>query len=144
QASAQKRVAGLQHPVVRAVAPALGHLDILGPGARRSERVRAGAAVFQQRRLAGAIAPAKQATLVDRMQRVDKQERASKRKSRRDATVAEARNDVGFRRASRPAWVSHADKSAKKASFTPRLYSHNAPLVDRQEAGIPSRRVAIL
>jgi len=28
----------------------------------------------------------------------------------------------------RPAWISHADKSAKKASFTPRLYSHNAPL----------------
>src|SRR5215475_8688223 len=26
----------------------------------------------------------------------------------------------------RPAWVSHADNSAKKASFTPRLYSHNA------------------
>jgi hypothetical protein len=26
----------------------------------------------------------------------------------------------------RPAWVSHSDNSAKKASFTPRLYSHNA------------------
>jgi hypothetical protein len=34
------------------------------------------------------------------MQRVDKQERASKRKSRRDATVAETGHDVGFRRAS--------------------------------------------
>src|SRR5262245_45095357 len=26
----------------------------------------------------------------------------------------------------RPAWVSHSDNSAKEASFTPRLYSHNA------------------
>jgi hypothetical protein len=29
---------------------------------------------------------------------------------------------------SRPAWASHADNSAKKASFTPRLYSHNVRL----------------
>src|SRR5262245_19236178 len=28
----------------------------------------------------------------------------------------------------RPAWVSHSDNSAKKASFTPRLYSHNGRL----------------
>jgi hypothetical protein len=25
----------------------------------------------------------------------------------------------------RPAWVNHADNSAKKASFIPRLYGHN-------------------
>src|SRR5262245_13983191 len=32
---------------------------------------------------------------------------------------------------SRPAWASHADNSAKKASFTPRLYSHNVRLAVR-------------
>src|SRR5262249_29720050 len=98
EAAAQNRVAGLQHLVVWAVPPALGRLHIPGLGARRSERVRAGAAIFEQRRLGGTIAPAKQAALVDRMQRVNKHESASKRKSSRDATVAESRHDVGFRR----------------------------------------------
>jgi hypothetical protein len=44
-------------------------------------------------------APAKQATLVDGMQRVDKHLSATQRKSSRDATVANSRHDVGFRSA---------------------------------------------
>ena len=70
-----------------------------GMGARGRERVHAGAAIFEQRQLGWAIAPAKQAALVDGMQRVDKHESASKRKSSRDATVAESRHDLDFRRA---------------------------------------------
>jgi len=71
EASAQKAVAGLQHLVEWAAPPALGRLDILGLGARRSERIGAGAAIFDQRRLGGAMAPANQATLVDGVQRVN-------------------------------------------------------------------------
>jgi len=45
------------------------------------------------------MSPAKQAALVDRMERVDKYLGAAERKSGRDASVAESSNDLGFRSA---------------------------------------------
>jgi hypothetical protein len=53
---------------MRAAPPAVGCLDILGIGAGGGERVWAGAAIFEQRRFGGAIAPAEQTAIVDRME----------------------------------------------------------------------------
>ena len=96
QPAAQQRVAGLQHPVERAAPPALGGLDILGIGAGCRERVWAGAAIFEQRRFGGTKSPAEQATLVDRMKRVDEHLGATDRNPSRNATLAESGHDVGF------------------------------------------------
>jgi hypothetical protein len=120
------KTAGLQHLVVSTAPPQFSDLDILRTGARRGERVWAGAAIVEQRRFVRTKTPAIQATFVDRMKRVDEHLAAT------PAEVQPRRNDrriptqCRFMSLSvtpaRPACVSHADNSLKKFSFMPRLY----------------------
>ena len=76
--------------------PALGSLHITRVEAGRSECFRAGAAIFEQRSFGRIIPPAKQATFVDRMKRVDKHQTPRQWKSSRDTSVTEFRHNDSF------------------------------------------------
>src|SRR5215472_19268262 len=83
-----------------AASPAFGNLHITRIEPGRSERVRAGAAIFEQRSFGRVVPPAKQAALMDRMKRVDKQQAPCQWKSSRDTLVAEPRHNGSFGSAS--------------------------------------------
>src|SRR5262249_37960175 len=121
-----------------AVPPALGPLHVLGLGARCSERLRAGAAIFEQRRLGGPIAPAKQAAPVGWMQTVKKHESESRRKSSGDATVAESRHDVGFRHAAKASLGQPCGKFGKEGFFHTAIIPPQRPVM-----GWPGRAPAL-
>src|SRR6516165_6782964 len=122
--SAQQRVARLQHLVEGAIATARGGLNILRIETGGSEPVRAGAAVFEdRRRLRGVIPPAEEPAFVNRMQRVDKHHGASQRQSGGNATLAEAGHNIGLRSAGQAGLRQPRGQCGKKSSFMRELYS---------------------
>ena len=72
------------------------------------ERVETGSAIFEQSRFVGTEAPAEQSALMDRMERVDKNQGATERQSGRDATPAESDTMSVSQVPARPALFSHA------------------------------------
>src|SRR5215471_7938419 len=79
-----------------AASPAFRNLHITRIEPGRSERVRASATIFEQRSFGRAVPPAKQAALMDRMKRVNKQQAPCQWKSSGDTPVAEPRHDGSF------------------------------------------------
>jgi hypothetical protein len=76
-----------------------GSLHEVTDGTGRVEALQASATIFLHGGFVRTKAPAEQAAFVDRMERVDKRKRATERNPGRDATVAEAGDNVGFRHA---------------------------------------------
>ena len=89
----------MQHVVEGAAPPDVGRLLIQIGGIGGVDPLHAGAAIFVHGGFVGTKAPAEKAALVHRMQRVDEQVRAAKRNPGRDATVAEAGENIGVGRA---------------------------------------------
>ena len=79
-----------------AASPAFGNLHITRIEPGRGERVRASATIFEHRSFGRAVPPAKQAALMDRMKRVNKQKAPCEWKSSRDTPVAEPGHNVSF------------------------------------------------